>query len=262
MLKLVRRPLTEFLDVSHRESLKNRVDSAQQLALDAGRTSAEKSRNARQQWDAFRAGRTSRGTFDALWIELCAMAFNKCALCETPSPGTVEHMEEKSRAPERTFDWENLLAACDTCNRNRQNSGVAAKPLDPSGGLEPLDYFGWDEYGDFAASPKHEATVRDLVVMYGLDRFREERCSAVKILRALLSALVNEEAKTTDTLEALRVVLDATRGWRGPVREYLLRPPTENDKLLVAGALHFMPEIQKLVEPWLRPPLWAQSQWV
>jgi 5-methylcytosine-specific restriction endonuclease McrA len=60
------------------------------------------------------------------------MAFSKCALCESAGPGTVEHLEEKSKTPARAFDWKNLLPACDHCNRSRQNTGIASQPLDPS----------------------------------------------------------------------------------------------------------------------------------
>ncbi len=260
MLKLVRRPLAEFLSPEHQRGLTARVDGARTLAKDTTRTSAEKSKSIGERWDAFRAGRTSKGTFDALWTELCAMAFEKCAFCETPAPGTAEHLEEKAAVPSKAFDWENLLPACDTCNRNRENSGIHATPLDPST-VEPLDYFGWDEYGSFAPKVGHETTVDDLVRMYGLHRFQEQRRTEILVLRALLTALVEEEATEPNTTTALRTVLTATHAWLGPVRDYLLRPPTDDDALLVRGALLLMPEIRALVEPWLRPPPWAGPPW-
>lgn len=262
MLKLIRRPVADFLDLEHQRALKKRVASANKLAADPALTGEQKSRRIGDQWDAFRAGRTSAGTFAAVWCELRAMAFEKCAFCETPKPDTVEHLEEKSKVPSRAFDWENLLPACGQCNLTRQNSGVATMPLDPSAAhVEPLDYFGWDEYGDFAARSTHQGTVRDLVRMYGLHRFREERRKAITVFRALLIALVDEDASRIETVEALRAILTATGAWLGPVREYLLRPPTEDDALLVRGSLQVMPEIRTLVEPWLRPPPWKPPWW-
>lgn len=262
MLKLIRRPITEFLGAEHQAGLRKRAEAAATLAADPTLSSADKSKRVGERWDAFRAGRASRGTFEGLWCELRRMAFDKCALCETPGPGTVEHLKEKSRALEATFDWPNLLPACDTCNRTRENSGVQGAPLDPSADTaEPLDYFGWDAYGDFAPSPQHLAVVRDLVRMYGLHRLREERSKGVKVFRALLAALVQEDARETSTVLALRAVLTATSGYLGPIREYLLRPPTDGDGLLIQGALLLLPELRLLVEPWLRPPAWAPPCW-
>lgn len=262
MLKLVRRPVIEFLDLEQQRGVQARVDAARRLDADMTLTSAEKSKRIGQRWDDFRAGRTSKGTFAALWRELRAMAFDKCALCETPGPGTVEHLEEKSFAPSSAFDWPNLLPACDTCNRTRENSGITAKPLDPSDAtVEPLDYFGWDEYGDFAPAPAHQGVVRDLVNMYGLHRLREERSKVIKIFRALLASLVLEDTLDIKIVEALRALLTATSACLGPIREYLLRPPTEDDALLVRGALQRLPEIRTLVQPWLRPPAWSPAWW-
>jgi 5-methylcytosine-specific restriction endonuclease McrA len=260
VLKLVRRPVTEFLGAEQRRALEERVTSSETLAANTSLTSLEKSKRIRAQWDNFRAGRTSRGTFEALWHELLAMGFDKCAFCETPAPGTVEHREETSQTPSKAFTWENLFPACDPCNRNRENSGVTTQPLDPSA-VEPLDYFGWDEYGDFAPAPLHQNAIDDLVKMYGLHRFREERCRTLKVLRAILSALITEDATKRETVDALRAILTGTSAWLGPVREYLLRPPNDEDALLVQGALRIMPEMKTLVEPWLRPPSWAPPWW-
>lgn len=259
MLKLERRPLNDFLGPEHQQALRKRTESAKKLAENE-LTDAQKSKRISAQWDAFRAGRTSQDTAKALWCELLAMAFNKCAFCETPAPDTVEHLEEKSRAPAKAFDWANLLAACSTCNRNRQCSGITATPMDPST-IEPMDHFGWDEYGDFAPAPAHRDVVLDHVRMYGLTRFKEERKKTVLALRALLASVVFEEPLGATTRDALRAVLSGTSAWLGPVREYLLRPPTENDALVLDEALRQLPELREWVALWLRPPPWAPARW-
>jgi hypothetical protein len=261
VLKLVRRLESDFLTPEHRLSLQAREGSARALATNAALTAEEKSKRIGQQWDAFRAGRTSRGTFAALWTELLDMSFHKCALCETPAPGTVEHIEEKSRAPARAFAWSNLLPACDTCNRYRENSKVAGSPLDPSSGIEPLDYFGWDEHGTFVPAPQYSAAVLAHVGMYGLSRFADSRRRAVVTVRALLSAVVLEQPILATTREALQALLTADAAWLGPVREYLLRPPTEDDTLVLDEALQKLPAIRQWVAAWLRPPVWAAPRW-
>lgn len=259
MLRLHRRQVSEFLDASHQAALANRVTSAHSLA-DSELSSAEKSSRIGDQWDAFRGGRTSRGTCDKLWDELQAMAFHKCAFCETPHPTTIEHLAPKSSAPRTAFDWGNFLAACGTCNLWRQNSRVDARPFDPSS-AEPLDHFGWDEHGEFAPNPAHETMVGDLVAMYGLHRLRGQRHRAVANLRSWLINVIDEDASKPETIQALRLGLTGTTEWLGPVREYLLRPPSEDDALLVRGALMLLPELRAWVEPWLAPPPWAPAWW-
>ncbi len=260
MLRLVRRPLADFLREDLQAALAKRAASAHELAITQGLTDADKTRHIRQRWDDFRRGRTGQGTFTALWVELLGMSFLKCAFCETPAPGTVEHIEALASTPHRAFDWDNLLAACDACNRGRANSGIVTAPFDPSR-EDPLDSFGWDLYGDFAAAPEHTARVQALVVMYGLHRFREERRLVIDVVRALLVALIGEDATNPDTVDTLRNLLSETKAWLGPVREYLLRPPSERDALLVRGALLLRPDLRTWVAPWLRPPTWAPPWW-
>lgn len=189
VLKLNRRRVDEFLSPEHQQALKNRVESAAMLAskvLDADATKDAKMKSSRigDQWDAFVAGRTSKGTFGALWVELNAMAFQKCAFCEIPAPDTVEHLEEKSKTLLKAFDWDNLLAACFKCNTHRQHSGITSAPIDPAQD-EPLDLFGWDEYGNFAPKAGHEKRVHDHKDMYGLDRYRNERKKHVSVVKTM-----------------------------------------------------------------------------
>lgn len=82
---------------------------------------------------------------------------------------------------------------------------------------------------------------------------------AVKVLCALLASVESEDTLGGETVEAVRALLAPTSACLGPIREYLLRPPTENDSLLVQYALQRMPEIRTLVRPWLRPPMWSPS---
>ena len=64
-------------------------------------------------WEAFRQNRVARSAqvFGQVWEALLSMARNRCAFCETPGPGTVEHLVPKADRthPGNAFDWENLL---------------------------------------------------------------------------------------------------------------------------------------------------------
>lgn len=39
-----------------------------------------------------------------------------CMYCEYNEAAHIDHFEPRARAPERTFDWENLFLACDLCD--------------------------------------------------------------------------------------------------------------------------------------------------
>jgi hypothetical protein len=53
------------------------------------------------------------------------MFYGKCAFCERKveiSAGRIEHFRPKSQYVDLTFDWNNLLYACEVCN-NAENKG-------------------------------------------------------------------------------------------------------------------------------------------
>ncbi|MFQ3679245.1 MAG: HNH endonuclease [Pseudanabaenaceae cyanobacterium] len=53
-------------------------------------------------------------------VALVQAFYGRCAYCESQitavTYGAIEHFFPKSRYPDRTFAWENLLLACDVCN--------------------------------------------------------------------------------------------------------------------------------------------------
>lgn len=74
----------------------------------------------------------------------------RCMYCEHNEAKQIDHFEPRKVAPQRTFDWANLLLACDVCNSNtkrtqhtRADGVVLLDPTadDPSAHLElrPLD---------------------------------------------------------------------------------------------------------------------------
>lgn len=215
-------------------------------------------------WDAFRAGRVRRQwkVFAEVWTTLCATGFEKCALCESPHPATVEHIVPKgaTRGRALVFAWSNLLPACDTCNRARENSRVAELPIDPTS-REPLDVLGWDEHGEFTPRPGFESLVEGTVRAYGLQRFKTERADQLRRIRFLLALSLREDPLRPETEERLRGELRAEVPWLGPVREYILRPPSKGDASLVRHAFERHPWLREVVAPWLRPASWATGPW-
>lgn len=260
MLKLERCNIDNVLpDIDHRKALKKRLAAAVKLA--ARQPSKERGKSIRDAWNNFRAGKAAKGTCDLLWNELLEMSFQKCALCEVPGPGTIEHLEEKATKPERMFDWNNLLPACGDCNTHRENSKIKSTPVDPSNGDDPLDYLGWSEYGVFMPYANCRDRVDNHVAMYNLARSNKARECRLVSFKGHLFALTEQSTPAPETTAALQAELEATTAWLGPIREYLLRPPTQADEWLVDEALRRLPVIRTWVRPWLRPGKWAGSRW-
>ena len=259
MLKLERRKVTDFLDANHQKAFKKRIAAAAKLAaLPVGE---KRSKSIRYAWNNFRIGNTCPGTCAELFKELCVMSFAKCALCEVPGPSTIEHVDEKAKKPARMFDWDNWLAACGDCNRHRENSQITDPPFDPSNGDDPLDYFGWSEHGVFAPLPAHKARIDAHVKMYNLARFNDSRKERLQSFKGHLFALTQQSTPAAETVTAIQGALKETTAWQGPIREYLLRPPTPDDEWLVDEALRRLPEIRTWVQPWLRPGKRAGTRW-
>lgn len=215
-------------------------------------------------WDAFRAARVRSAwkVFPTVWATLCAMSFDKCALCETPRPATVEHRVPRAsaRGHVSVFAWDNLLAACDTCNRTREAIQTTTLLLDPaSPTLDPLDVLGWDDNGEFTPRPDAQTLVDDTVRAYGLHRFKEQRAAQLRRVRFLFSLALGESPLHPEAETRLREELRAQTPWLGPVREYLLRPPTGADKELIRRVFARLPWLREVVAPWLRPPPWATA---
>lgn len=215
-------------------------------------------------WEAFRQGRVALGAqvFGAVWSALRSMSRDRCALCETKGPSTVEHLVPKAdrTQPASTYEWSNLLPACWECNSRRQASGIRTMPLDPSA-TEPLDVLGWDELGAFVAHPNHARLVEDTVAAYGLFRFDTERAHLVKDVQFLLALIYRQTPVSQTTEEQLKAILSGERSYLGAVREYLLRPPTHVEEMLLDAALEKLPAIREWVAPWLTPPPWAAPRW-
>lgn len=68
---------------------------------------------------------------------LAESSHDKCAFCEC-KPGEsgnieVEHFAPKSRYPDKTFEWDNLLPVCRKCNEAKSDFDTVEEPIiDPS----------------------------------------------------------------------------------------------------------------------------------
>jgi uncharacterized protein (TIGR02646 family) len=108
--------------------------------------------------DKYNPGKTAKHKINPVKQPLYDMFSGKCAFCERKvelSAGRIEHFRPKSQYVDLTFDWNNLLYACEVCN-NAENKGNKF-PLDCDGTpllIDPTDEdcdiyqyleFYWDE---------------------------------------------------------------------------------------------------------------------
>lgn len=253
MIYLERPPLSLVLaDEASRKALLRHGANAAKLAPGDPRIGPR--------WNHFRAGETMRGVCAALFVALREMSNGKCALCETPEPRTIEHLDEKTLHPERMFDWDNVLPACNDCNTTRLHMGVRDRPIDPSA-TDPLSHFGWNEYGRIVPLPASRPRVEATVEMYNLGRFDHERMKRRTWLRYLFVRVCAEIPVTAETRAMLFDLLDRRSMFLGPLRDYMLRPPTPSERELVRCVFVKLPELRGVVAPWLRPPPWAPPPW-
>lgn len=93
--------------------------------------------------DKYNPGKNKKNQINPVKQPLYDMFSGKCAFCERKvelSAGRIEHFKPKSQYVDLTFDWNNLLYACEVCN-NAENKGNKF-PLDCDGTpllIDPTD---------------------------------------------------------------------------------------------------------------------------
>jgi uncharacterized protein (TIGR02646 family) len=143
------------------------------------------------------------------------MFFGKCAFCERKvelSAGRIEHFKPKSEYVDLTFDWNNLLYACEVCN-NAENKGDKF-PLDCDGTpllINPTDKdcdiyqyleFYWDEKSQLAHVQGKDGRGQVVVEILSLDRndLINHRSEKIKILLFLFKCAKAGDQKAIEYL--------------------------------------------------------------
>lgn len=67
------------------------------------------------EWDS-RRDNTTFGVIEAALKAMASEPLRRCMYCEHDRGNQIDHHEPKSVHPKRTFDWENMLWSCATCN--------------------------------------------------------------------------------------------------------------------------------------------------
>lgn len=78
---------------------------------------------------------------------LIDMCHSKCVYCESKlthiTYGDIEHFKPKSKYPEKSVEWRNLLLSCEVCNRTFKRDIDNEQLINPSDD-EPNDHFHFD----------------------------------------------------------------------------------------------------------------------
>jgi uncharacterized protein (TIGR02646 family) len=100
----------------------------------------------------------------------------KCAFCEClPSEGgnvEVEHFKPKSKYPESTFEWENLLPACRRCNGSKDDHDTISEPIVNPYRQSPSDHFFYDSLNLKAVIGPNSAIASRTIEVCGLNTIR------------------------------------------------------------------------------------------
>ncbi len=148
------------------------------------------------------------GRYKKFKNDLFSETHEKCAYCESKFResyfGDVEHIEPKSKYPEKTYMWTNLTAACAICNNNKRAHDDSNLPLINPVTDEPSDYI--QAFGPYLThkSPgnKGEAsiTVLELNRAELLER-RGEKLNQLTRLIDIANLSVNENTKKLALIE-------------------------------------------------------------
>lgn len=112
--------------------------------------------------------------------EFKKMNYERCSFCtkiimEFDRSMTIEHIETKSDVPEKIYEWNNLLCACDACNTVRSIKKYdCRKYLDPTKVEDIERYFSFHADGTISVnavlSEEEKAAAEYMIYLYGLDR--------------------------------------------------------------------------------------------
>lgn len=172
-------------------------------------------------WESARRTRTMSQVHDTL--ERMTGDRSRCMFCEDSRGTDIEHFWPKSRFPEKTFLWGNLLLACTGCNRKKGKKfdvDPAGRPLliDPTA-EDPWDFLYFDSetgmitarFGtDGNANPKGDYTTSQDVLPLNVEAITEARCRTRRnLIRAVdrfsehLSSGMGEEDAARELADAV-----------------------------------------------------------
>lgn len=146
---------------------------------------------------------------------------NKCYICERCC-GTdyqIDHLLCRSKHPNKTYEWSNLLLACSYCNERKQDKEVAS----------PLAY-------NIEELIKQELDFGNKTASFTPSGVAINLTSELQTTLGFLSTLYNGGGKLRKTREEIfyKETADKLRAFQGIIIEYLVNPSEENKERVLA----------------------------
>ena len=165
-------------------------------------------------WKSARRTKSVTSIYAAL-VKMSGMR-ERCMYCEDSRGTDIEHFRPKSRFPQTTFSWENMLLACAGCNRKKVeqfpllDSGEPAL-IDPTKD-QPWEYLVFDSETGLVVSrwnaetgepdPRGQVTAGDVCLQINIEAVTEGRLRTKRnIIRAINAFLREASAVPLGELE-------------------------------------------------------------
>jgi uncharacterized protein (TIGR02646 family) len=212
--------------------------------------------------DKYNPGKTAKHKINPVKQPLYDMFSGKCAFCERKveiSAGRIEHFRPKSQYVDLTFDWNNLLYACEVCN-NAENKGNKF-PLDCDGSqllIDPTDEdcdiyqyleFYWDKEAQLAhvnGKDKRGKVVAEILSLNRTDLIQYRSGNLKKLFFVFTSAKTGNQ----DAIECLIQSCKFDKEYTAFALFYILP--------YLAHTLHISEAIEMIKEVGKRSPSYAK----
>jgi uncharacterized protein (TIGR02646 family) len=219
----------------------------------------DKQRQGDKPWNSLSVPQAARQIKSAL-----QQAFHdKCGYCETVEAQTVDHFWPQRTSPQKRWDWDNFILACNTC----QSKKLENPPVDEQGNQmvnprhdEPLHFLYFDFWTGmvtpFLASEETAARGRLTIERLALDRrptLEEERRRKFWDVMGYVARIVQPKS-AADAEDAWRQLVDHLRPgapYLGMIRQLFLR---DNDYTpLIVELRRIRPEFDEVIRAWCLP---------
>ncbi len=202
MRRIYRQPLTSRTQTCIRQ---------RQARVDAGNS-------VQQAWASARRTKALQSVFDIL-VKMAGTR-DRCYFCSDSRGTDIDHFRPKSRYPEHTFAWPNLLLVCSGCNRKKADQF----PLDPDGQpllIDPTSENPWDDLffepatGQIVArwdllsdvqNPKGVTTTDDRILPLNIEAVTEGRRRVTRHLARAVRTYLLERANPADREQAFTIL--------------------------------------------------------
>lgn len=178
--------------------------------------------------------------------ETLVQAFNgKCGYCERSEAVSIDHFWPKHHYPERTWDWENFIVACSTCQEKKLDrvpvNDMGHRMVNPRE-EEPLNFLRMNPVdGKIYARPTGDGreqrgaftiTILHLDKRPALDKDRQMIYRYVQLLIVKIIHARTPDTERTKAWEDLKLLLDERQSSLAIIQQLFTLPPPDMEPLI------------------------------